>query len=358
MKHTQPSCTPPTDNHKSPSGCLSAGMPWINPSGVTGPTGPTGPTGNVGARGLTGATGSVGPTGPIGVTGPTGNTGARGPLGPTGLIGPTGPTGPTGSTGATGPAGSTGAVGPIGVTGPTGTIGLTGAAGPVGPTGNAGPTGPAGPTGSTGSRGLTGALGPTGSIGPTGPTGSTGARGLTGATGPTGPITPLSYLQLNDQSTTSTVSSTGGNVTLSTQGIDSTYELGNFTLTSRGTTNDTILFNESGIYSISISFILAFTLPTPLTTSVSFTALFDVNNVAGTTIQNILVTGTSPSASAGLLVSFPATLTFFYNTTLATDGIQLALSVFDLSVATAAQPSTVSVGSIIIDIIRLGDARS
>ena len=96
-------------------------------SNVTGPTGPTGPNSNV--------TGPTGPTGPrLNFTGPTGPTGNNslitGPTGPNSNI--TGPTGPTGFTifinGNTGPTGLnsilTGYTGPTGsdsnITGPTG----------------------------------------------------------------------------------------------------------------------------------------------------------------------------------------------------------------------------------------------
>lgn len=325
----------------------------------------TGPTGGTVVGGVTGPTGPTGPAGLIGPAGPRGFTGATGPTGPAGITGPTGATGPTG---LRGPTGNTGATGP---TGPTGAIGLIGPVGPTGPTGGSGPIGPIGPTGPTGLRGATGNTGPTGPIGPTGPTGLRGATGNTGptgpigATGPTGPIGPSptaaalsTFAQLNDQTYTNIIATTGGYLNLSNSGLDNNYVTTGFTLSSINTTNDTLVFQVTGMYLITVSLIALFSMPTSAVNGDEFTILFTVQNTAGTYTQNLLISEVVPINSQGLNVNYQKNVSFYYNVTTANDGIQILLYGFDFFSTSTTNPSVISVGSIVVTATRIGNSLS
>ncbi|MDO5294545.1 MAG: hypothetical protein Q4F05_17560 [bacterium] len=326
----------------------------VIPPPSPGGSGATGPTGPVGLMGVSGPRGFSGPTGPTGPTGPAGPTGATGPTGLRGLIGSTGPTGSaglTGAAGATGPRGLTGATGP---TGPTGPAGATGPTGLRGATGNTGPTGPAGPIGPTGLQGVTGPTGPTGFLGPTGPTGPTGA---TGATGPTGTTANLStYAQLNDNNYTTSVVTTGANIALPTTGLPSNYSTGNFSIGTTTVTNDTFIFQQAGMYKISVSLASTFTIPTGVTSGSQYAAIFQVSNIAGSYTQNLYYQSVIPINSTGDTQAEQVNLSFFYNAPAANDGIILSLEAFDIDNAT--NPATLSIGNIVITAIRIGDALS
>lgn len=377
------------------------------PRGIVGPTGPTGALGPTGSIGPTGSVGSIGFTGPTGATGSVGPTGAVGPIGTTGAVGPTGVTGPTGSIGLTGPVGPAGPTGIAGVTGPAGAIGFTGPAGPAGPTGLSGaigptgipgltgPTGPAGtigaagPTGPTGIAGVTGPAGAIGLIGPTGPTGLSGAAGvtgptgsigLTGATGPTGlagaagPIGPTGlsgaagltgptgapglisqFAQVNDLNNISTVTNPGGFVTLGATGGISP-QTGGFSLTTTNVTNDTLLLPSPGIYYVYVSLVLLFTMPTNAITGDSITAIFAVNNLGESTLQSILMEEVVPEASQDTDIQYQGTVSVLYDSTTSPDGILVTLIDLDFGSSVTTNPTSVSVGNIVVIAVRIGDS--
>ena len=190
------------------------GTSFIDVGTIQGPQGEAGPAGPTGPQGPQGIQGETGPQGPQGIQGLTGPAGPQGPQGPQGIQGETGAQGPQGIQGEQGPQGIQGEQGNgiastvdnldgtftityddattfttsdlTGPQGPQGDAGPTGATGPTGPQGPQGATGPAGPQGiqgETGAQGPTGATGPQGPEGPAGPTGPQGPAGNDGADG-------------------------------------------------------------------------------------------------------------------------------------------------------------------------------
>ncbi|SCI14902.1 Collagen triple helix repeat (20 copies) [uncultured Clostridium sp.] len=259
-----------------------------------------------------------------GLRGATGATGATGPIGPQGAQGMTGPTGPTGIQGEIGP------------TGPTGLTGIQGEIGPTGPTGLTGIQGEIGPTGPTGPTGIQGEIGPIGPIGPTGPTGFIG-----------------SYIQLNDEDYTNNITSEGTNLTLSDTGIDPSYTNGGYSLTTTSTTNDTLIFEQPGMYNIYVNLVTSFATSSTVTTGEEYTMLFQVQNISGTYNQYLLHEGVIPSGGASTSVSNQLSVNFLYNATTANDGIIISLFGFDFELA---NPEILQVGQIIVIASRWGNA--
>ncbi|MDO5520188.1 MAG: hypothetical protein Q4G58_06820, partial [bacterium] len=235
--------------------------------------------------------------------------------------------------------------------------------GPIGPTGPAGVTGPTGAIGLIGPTGPTGPSGPTGLRGPTGNTGSTGPVGSTGPTGPTGPVGTTANLntfaQLNNDAYTTTVASTGANITLPTTGLPSDYTTGNFSVGTTTTTNDTFIFQEAGMYQISISLFFTFDVPTNVIAGDEYYALFQVSNRAGTYTQNFYYQSVFPIDTADVTTIAQQTgLNFLYNAPAANDGIIVTLFEFDTANPNITNPATLTIGNLIITAVRIGNALS
>ena len=255
---------------------------------------------------------------------------------------------PQGIQGVTGPTGVTGPQGIQGVTGPTGATGLQGIQGVTGPTGATGPQGiqgVTGPTGATGPQGIQGVIGPTGAIGPQ------GIQGVIGPTGPNGFIG--SYIQLNDQDYTNNITEEGTNLTLSDTGINPNYTNGGYSLTTTSVTNDTLVFEQPGMYNIYVNLITSFTISSTITTSQEYTTLFQVQNISGTYNQYLLYEGIIPSDGGGSSISNQLSVNFLYNATTPNDGIIISLFGFDFETADS---ETLQVGQIIVIASRWGNA--
>ncbi len=214
--------------------------------------GPTGPTGPAGRNGL------IGPTGPAGAVGVTGPTGATGPTGPTGAIGPTGPAGMelvVRSTTSIDPEESAAVMStevdnktwldfyiPRGYDGKDGTKGEKGEKGEVGPQGPRGIQGEIGPRGEKGDTGL---QGPKGDTGPQGP------RGEKGETGPTKEIKGAFILSYNDDPNNFPVE--GKEIASNERLPLLRLELDSGNLVVLDNVNNTIQFNDTGVYMITFS---------------------------------------------------------------------------------------------------------
>ncbi|WP_122639901.1 DNRLRE domain-containing protein [Romboutsia sp. Marseille-P6047] len=205
--------------------------------------------------------------------------------------------------------------------------------------------------------GLRGATGATGATGPTGPTGPTGIQGEIGPIGPIGPTGPTgfigSYIQLNDEDYTNNITSEGTNLTLSDTGIDPSYTNGGYSLTTTSTTNDTLIFEQPGMYNIYVNLVTSFATSSTVTTGEEYTMLFQVQNISGTYNQYLLHEGVIPSGGASTSVSNQLSVNFLYNATTANDGIIISLFGFDFELA---NPEILQVGQIIVIASRWGNA--
>ncbi len=285
------------------------------PTGPIGATGPTGPTGATGIQGITGPRGLtvIGPTGPTGATGLIGSTGPTGPQGNTGATGPIGPTGPQGEQGPQGAAGGGEfAIGTISTLPPSSDATMTitykgdtsyfnfgipqgepGHSEPAEniviqntysiepeeeayvqdsfvnnthyleffiPKGSIGPQGPQGEQGSEGAQGIQGVQGPPGAQGPQGVQGPQGERGQQGPVGPQGPRGPQGATGPYQIKSAYIVSYTEAGHLYPVDGIK--IESGGRLPLMRLETNygnlisiknNTITFNETGVYRITFS---------------------------------------------------------------------------------------------------------
>lgn len=229
---------------------------WLDIGTIRGPQGQTG---------LQGIQGEEGPQGPIGPTGPQGVPGNEGPQGPQGIPGVPGETGPMGATGPAGTSvtilGSYNDVGELekahekGNPGDSYLVGddlyvwssedntwknvgtIRGPQGVMGEEGPQGPQGVPGPQGPQGERGIQGPQGPQGIPGPQGPQGVPGPQGEYD-------LKAVYITTYNNNLPTGYTIASNNRLPLSAK----TYDNGN--LCSVDSTDNTITFNQEGVYKI------------------------------------------------------------------------------------------------------------